>query len=214
MFITFEGGDAGGKTTQIGLLADYLIAQGVRHVVTREPGGTPLGERIRSLLLDSGPGAIEPLAEALLFAGSRAQLILEVIRPALEEGKVVLCDRFTDSTLAYQGYGLGMDLGLLREVNLLATAGLVPDLTFLFDLDPEEADRRGRSRGEGFDRISGRGREFSARVRRGYLDLAREEPGRFVVLRAGLETHVLARLIREGVSRRLQDGGAKGGYDS
>ncbi len=182
MLITFEGGDGCGKTTQIGLLAASLRERGIPVTVTREPGGTPLGERLRRLLLEPD-GAVDPWAEALLFAASRAQLVAQVIRPALADGQVVLCDRFGDSTLAYQGYGLGLDLDLLRSLNRMAAGGLVPDLTILLDLPPAEAGAR-RGGGPGGDRIAARDAAFHERVRQGYLDLARAEPERVAVFDA------------------------------
>lgn len=138
MFITFEGSDGSGKTTQIRLAAEWLREQGHEVLLTREPGGTSIGDRVRALLLEhSGESAMQPRTELLLFCASRAQLVAEVIRPWLTQGGIVLCDRYADSTLAYQGYGHGLDLPTLRTILDFATASLKPDLTIFLDLDPE-----------------------------------------------------------------------------
>lgn len=185
LFVTFEGGEGSGKSTQVARLARRLVARGIEPVVTREPGGTPLAESIRQLLLDPARGP-DALAEAFLIEAARADLVTNVISPALERGQVVLCDRYDDSTLAYQGAGRGLDATLLRSWNLAATGGLRPDLTLLFDLDPERGLARRHQAGAAnrLDRESG---EFHARVRGCYLELARAEPDRFVVLDAALE---------------------------
>jgi dTMP kinase len=183
VLITLEGGEGSGKTTQCALLAEALRRRGRSVAVTREPGGTPAGERLRALLLDPSVEPWEPVAEVLLFAASRAETVAKVIRPALQTGTVVLCDRFADSSLAYQGYGLGVDLGFIRMVNDAVTGGLVPDLTLLLDLPPEEGQARKRGRGAA-DRIEARGPAYHHAVRSGYLRLAAEEPGRFRVVDA------------------------------
>lgn len=182
-FITLEGPEGAGKTVLARRLAEAL--QGCGHTVrlTREPGGTPLGERVRALLLErsSGDLVIDARADALLFNAARAQLVAEVIRPALDAGEVVLCARFTDSTLAYQGYGAGLPIGALRAIADVATGGLRPDLTVLLDVDPEIGLRRkspgARNRFEAsFDL------EFHRRVRAGFLQLAGQEPDRWRVV--------------------------------
>jgi dTMP kinase len=179
-FITFEGVDGCGKSTQLAGLFDRLSSLGFRCIATREPGGTPLGEALRALTLD-GP-AVAPDAEVLLFAAARAQHVHEVIRPALAEGRIVLCDRFTDATVAYQGYGRGLDLARISQVNAIATGGLVPDLTLWFDLGLDEASGRLGMR-ETFDARAGNrfdveAQAFHERVRDGYRVIAESDSGR------------------------------------
>ena len=195
MFITFEGIEGSGKTTQIRMLAERLP----NAVVTKEPGGTPSADRIRAILLDP-TSHLDPVAELFLFAASRRQHVTEVIRPALERGGVVLCDRYTDATLAYQGFGRLLDLDKLRMLNDWATASLVPDLTLVFDLEEEEGLRRARSRNatstphEG--RFEAEDLRFHRRVREGYLALAVAEPGRFLVVdAAGTPEEVHSRML-------------------
>jgi dTMP kinase len=182
-FVTFEGGEGSGKTTQLERLAARLRRAGHDPVVTREPGGTPLAEAIRELLLDPErqPGA---MTEALLMVAARAEVVPRLIRPALESGRIVMCDRYGDSTLAYQGGGRGIDADLLRAMNRAATLDLVPDLTLLYDLDPEiGAARRSRAAGA-TNRLDRESLDFHRRVRARYLELASHEPERFVVLDA------------------------------
>jgi dTMP kinase len=182
-FITLEGPEGCGKTTQIQRLAEQLRAAGVPVLLTREPGGTRTGEAIRQLLQhDCSDADMDPRTETLLFCASRAQIVTQVIRPALEQGTCVLCDRFTDSTLAYQGYGRGFNLDELRAMNRFATGGLVPDLTILLDVPVEESFRRLAARSAQSDRIERAAREFHERLRNGYLELAAAEPTRFHVL--------------------------------
>lgn len=185
-FITFEGGEGCGKSTQIRLLADRLRASGKDILLAREPGGTPLAERIRSLVreeLDDPPNA---RAETLLFLASRAQLVESVLRPALASGKWVLCDRFADSTFAYQGYGRGFDLAELKRLNGFATGGLVPDRTVLLTVSPDVAARRMRMREAAThtsaDRMECAGEDFHKRLNEGFLSLATAEPDRFSVI--------------------------------
>lgn len=183
-FISFEGGEGCGKTTHIALLAERLRANGVEVVLTREPGGTPLCEAIRGLLqLDTAGESPSPEAEALLFCASRAQLVRNVIRPALERGAWVLCDRFADSTLAYQGYGRGFPLDALRALLAFATGGLTPDVTFLLEASLETRNDRLDARygtGVGADRFEREEDDFHRRVREGFEDLADAEPDRIV----------------------------------
>ena len=186
MLIAIEGPDGSGKTTQVKLLAEHLRKQGYDVLVVEEPGTTALGRSIRAILLDSPdsqPQAleIEPLAELFLYEASRAQLVREVLRPALAAGKVVIADRYALSSLAYQGYGRGLPLELVRKLNELATDGLEPDLIFLLDLPPEEglrrkAARRGREEGVRRDRLESAALDFHRRVRRGYLELIKDHP--------------------------------------
>jgi len=187
--ITFEGIDGCGKSTQMRLLGQYLTERGVGVVTTREPGGTELGRKVRSALLDGGAGSVEPLAELLLYAADRAQHVRRVILPALSLGKVVLSDRFYDATTVYQGYARGFDLELVNQLNELATGGLKPDLTLLFDLDVETGLKRTMRRGDGTsvtaagpDRLDQEPVEFHERVRKAYLDIAAREPGRFRII--------------------------------
>jgi dTMP kinase len=189
--ITFEGIDGCGKSTQMRLLERYLTEHGHDVVSTREPGGTELGKKIRSALLDGGKDSVEPLTELLLYAADRAQHTRQVIMPALAAGKVVLSDRFYDATTVYQGYARGFDLKLVNQLNELATGGLKPDLTFLFDLDVEtglkRTRRRGYQTGEAAtrpDRLDQEPVEFHERVRRAYLEIAAREPQRFRVIPA------------------------------
>lgn len=182
-FLTLEGPEGAGKTVMAGRLADALRASGVDVLLTREPGGTLLGERLRDILLARDSVHIDPLVDAVLFNAARAQLVREVIRPALEAGQVVVCARFADSTLAYQGYGAGVDMDVLHELAAIATGGLAPDRTILLDLPPEEGLRRKAPDDEtrfeaAFDL------EFHRRVRAGFLDLAQREPARFAVVNA------------------------------
>lgn len=186
MFITFEGLDFSGKTTQANLLVQRLEHQGHVVMLLREPGGTKISERIRSILLDRDHEAMEQITELLLFSASRAQLVSEVILPAIKKGKVVICDRFADSTVAYQGWGRGLNLDAVKSINRVATFGLVPDLTFLLDLPLEAIWTRMTQAGAGIDRLERSGRKFYERVREGYLQLASAEPSRFVLLDGSL----------------------------
>ena len=199
MFITFEGIEGSGKSTQQLRLAEVLRARGREVVVTKEPGGTPLADRIRAILLDSA-SVIDPIAEVLLFAASRRQHVTEKILPAIERGAVVLCDRFTDSTLAYQGFGRLIDLDRLRQLNQWATANPQPDLVLLFDLAEETGLMRARSRNAGAVQDEGRFEaedlRFHRRVREGYLSLALAAPDRFAVIDASGDVEsVTARMI-------------------
>lgn len=201
MFITLEGIEGSGKSTQLQRLAFLLPAA----IVTKEPGGTPTADRIRAILLDSGT-TLDPVAELLLFAASRRQHVVEVIRPALERGAVVMCDRFTDATLAYQGFGRLLDLDRLRTLNRWATDSLQPDLTLLFDLSEEEGLRRARSRNETAVHDEGRFEaedlRFHRRVREGYLALAAAEPARFAVIDANGSVEEVAARTAETLRAR------------
>lgn len=191
MFITFEGIDGSGKTTQAELLAEHLRGEGREVVLTREPGGTELGERIRELLLGGGP--VSPWAEAALFAAARAQLVAEVIRPALDRGADVVCDRYLDSSLAYQGIARDLGIDRVLELNLPAISGLLPDRTFLILIDPEEAARRS---GADPDRIEREGADFRARVDSAYRELAGAFPRRVIAVDGSRPAQEVATLIR------------------
>ena len=180
--ITFEGIEGSGKSTHVRLLGDHLRALGWDPLVTHEPGGTPLGEPIRRLLLDVASAPVAPLAELLLYCADRAQHVEQVIRPALEAGRPVVCDRFSDSTLAYQGYGRGLDLGVVRDLDGHARAGLIPALTFVFDCPASEGLARARRRTSAVDRIEAAPLAFHERVRQGFLTLAAQTPGRYCVI--------------------------------
>lgn len=180
MFITFEGADGCGKTTQQMLAADYLESKGYEILITREPGAKGLGEDIRKILLDY-KGPVSERCESLLFLADRAQHVDNMILPAIEKGQIVLCDRYTDSTVAYQGYGRQQNLERIKKLNDFATNLLKPDLTFVFDIDVETSMQRV---GKEKDRMESEGKEFHNRVRNGYLKLAEEEPNRIKVLDA------------------------------
>ncbi|WP_339094489.1 dTMP kinase [Deinococcus sp. VB142] len=182
LFITLEGPEGAGKTTQLARLEARLRETGRRVTVTREPGGTPLGLRVREVVLDPALD-MGPLSEFLLYSASRAQLVQDVLRPALERGDVVLCDRYFDSSLAYQGAGRGLPLALLRDLTREVTGGLTPDLTVLLDLDPALGLERAAQRGQA-DRLEQADLAFHQRVRAGFLELAQAEPQRFAVLDA------------------------------
>lgn len=187
-FVTLEGIEGSGKTTQIRLLANHLQAQGLEVVCTREPGGCPIADAIRAILLDSANSAMVPRAELLLYAAARAQHVEEVIRPALAQGKVVLCDRYTDATLAYQGYGRGLDLNLIAQLNDLASGSLTPELTLLLDFPAETGLARARARNhqsQGTDegRFEQEALDFHRRIREGYLRVAGGQ-ARFTVIDA------------------------------
>ena len=178
LFITFEGTDGCGKTTQIGLLKDYYEKQGRTVLLTREPGAKGLGMELREILLNY-KGDVSPVCESFLFLADRAQHVDMIIKPAIARGEIVLCDRHTDSTLAYQGYGRELDIEQIKMLNNIATSGLKPDLTFVFDIDIETAQKRV---GKDKDRMESAGIEFFKRVRNGYLDIAKQEPERVKVL--------------------------------
>lgn len=210
LFITFEGSEGCGKSTQIGRLAARLRDVGREVVLLREPGGTPIGEQIRDLLqYDESAGAMTPEAELLLFAASRAQLVREVIRPAMERGAVVLCDRFLDSTTVYQGVARALDRRDVAAVNAFAVGGTLPDLTLLLDLDAAEGRRRAASRKGPVDRMEQEGEEFYEAVRRGYLELAEASPGRFAVIDASGNEASVESLITAALAERF-NGGAHG----
>ena len=201
VFITFEGGDGAGKTTQAGLLGAWLEARGREVVRTREPGGTALGASLRELLLHGGD--VSPRAEALLYAADRAQHVAEVVRPALERGAVVVQDRYIDSSLAYQGAARSLDPGEVRGLSEWASGGLWPHLTVLLDVSPELAVARRSAAGGTADRLEREAVAFHRAVRGGFLELARAEPSRFLVLDAALPEGRLHAAIRDRVEPLL-----------
>ncbi|MDE3088010.1 MAG: dTMP kinase [Chloroflexota bacterium] len=202
LFITFEGPDGSGKTTQARMLAAYLQSRGMDVLLTREPGGTAISEQIRDVILSTHNLSIQHETEALLFSAARAQIVAELIRPALAAGKIVICDRYADSTLAYQGYGLGLDLDALRAITRFATGGLVPDLTFYVDV-PAEVGLARRHRGE-TNRLDQKQVEYHARVRAGYLEMAKSEPQRWVIVDGTRALDAVQEEIRGQIERKLR----------
>ena len=178
LFITFEGADGCGKTTQIKLLDEYLRCKGFKTLLTREPGAIGLGEKVREILLNYD-GEVSPVCESFLFLADRAQNVDCIIKPAIKKGVIVLCDRHTDSTIAYQGYGRGVNMEELHRLNNIATSGMKPDLTFVFDVDVETSQSRV---GKEKDRMESAGIEFFERVRQGFLEIAKQEPKRVKVI--------------------------------
>lgn len=209
MFITFEGTDGSGKSTQIARLADTLTQAGYSVLLRREPGGTAIGEQIRAVISDLKNTDMVKRTEILLFQASRAQLVEQIIRPHLAQGDLVLCDRYADSTLAYQGYGYQLFAPeTLAPIIQFATGGLKPDLTLLFDLDVEEGLRR-RAKGGEWNRLDALDLEFYQRVRAGYLSMAGAEPERWVTIDAGSPAEEVEMAVRQVVLDRLQQAGLK-----
>jgi len=211
MFITFEGIEGSGKSTQIALLANHLTARGVRHVLTREPGGTSIGDQVRKILLDPANSSLDPAAELLLYAAGRAQHLREIILPALADGTNVLCDRFSDATLAYQGYGRGLDTEMVRSLDRIVTSGMRPDLTLLFDIEAASgiARARGRNNRRGLEaeaRFENEELAFHERVRQGYLTLVAQEPDRIRVVDASSSPEAIQGQVRKIVDERLRIG--------
>ena len=206
LFITFEGGEGSGKSIQAKILYKKLSEKGIPAVLTQEPGGTPLGKEIAGKLKWSENKDISPMTELLLFNASRAQLIAEVIAPALKQGKVVICDRFYDSTTAYQGYGRGLDLEIVRTVNQTAAQGIKPDITFFLKLPPEHGFSR-KNRGD-YDRFEKETTHFHQRVLDGYLKLAAQEPERWLVIDATKSKDEIAEIIWQRLLKLLARRGA------
>ena len=202
MFITLEGPEGSGKTSQLPRLADFLRQKGFDLITTREPGGTSIGDQIRKVLFDLDNKGMNPRSEILLFQASRAQLVDQVIRPALKSGKVVLCDRYADSTLAYQGYGHGVDMNTLREIVSFATGGLKPDLTIFLDISVEVGLKR-RNKGGDWNRLDDYDKDFHQRVYSGYQRLIAEEPQRWVRVNAAQEPDLVAKDLQSVVLGRL-----------
>ena len=197
LFITFEGGDGCGKTTQIKLLDEYLRNKGYKTMLTREPGSIGLGEKVREILLNYD-GEVSPVCESFLFLADRAQNVDCIIRPALEEGTIVICDRHTDSSVAYQGYGRGLDIDRINMLNNIATSGLKPDLTIVLDVDVETSQSRV---GSEKDRMESAGIEFFERVRQGFLEIAKQEPDRVKVVDSKQSIEDIHKQILELVAR-------------
>jgi len=204
MFITLEGPEGSGKTSQMPALAEYLRNAGYIVVSTREPGGTAVGDQIREVLMNLKNVEIVPRTETLLFLAARAQHVEGLIRPALENGKVVLCDRFSDSTLAYQGYGHQTNLDTLRALLDFSTGGLKPDLTLLLDVPVHSGLERKRDNSAEWNRLDAYAEAFHQRVRQGYKDLAESEPDRWVTIDATQDKETVQKEMRKAVIKRLQ----------
>jgi dTMP kinase len=203
MFIAFEGGDSAGKSTQAARLAEALGAEGHTVIRTREPGGTEIGEKLRSLVLEHGHGHIDARTEALIFAAARAAHVHQVILPALERGDVVICDRYIDSSVAYQGVGRGLGADSVLEINLWAVEGLRPDLTVLLDVDHVEGRGRRTSAAEPEDRMESEPDSFHEQIRAAFREQASSNPEQYLVLNASEPVEVLAKIILESVRERL-----------
>jgi dTMP kinase len=207
LFITFEGPEGCGKTTQMRLLATHLRQQGRDVLTTREPGGTRIGDRVRAILLDPEHTEMQPPTEFLLFSAARAQHVAEVIRPHLAKGGLVLCDRYADSSLAYQGYGHRQDLAVLRTITGFATGDLAPDLTFYLDVPVSLGLRRkAGGRGDAWNRMEQKEVAYHERVRAGYLAMASGEPDRWVVIDASGKVNAVQAAIRERIRRATEEG--------
>ncbi len=203
MFITLEGPEGSGKSMQICGLAEFLRQQGRRVLATREPGGTFIGDQIRDVIMRMDNTMMSPRAEILLFCAARAQIVEEVIRPSLEKGLVVISDRYADSTLAYQGYGHGLDISSLKQILRFATGGLTPDLTLLLDVDVEEGLNRRRIGGGEWNRLDAQQLAFHQRVRQGYLKMAAEEPARWRIINAGQKPEQVQEDLRAVLTQSL-----------
>ena len=204
MFITFEGPEGSGKSSQVALLAAFLREQGFVVRVTREPGGTAIGDQIRDCLHDVNNREMTAVTEVLLYSASRAQLVREVIRPALANGQIVLCDRYADSTIAYQGYGRGLSLADLADLTRIATGGLKPDLTILLDIDVERGLARRVAGGEEMNRLDLETVAFHRRVRDGYFRLAEQEPARWCIVDADRSVDVVQAELQALLLDRLR----------
>lgn len=200
LFITFEGTDGCGKSTQLNLCAKYLQEKGLQTISTREPGSAGLGMKLRELLLHYD-GEVDSTCEAFLFLADRAQHIAKIVKPAVESGKIVLCDRHTDSTAAYQGYGRGENLEQIHKLNKIATHGIKPDLTFVFDVSPETAAQR---IGPQKDRMESAGKDFTERVRTGYLEIAKQEPERIKVIDANNSIDDVFEQVRKFIDEKCK----------
>ena len=201
--ITFEGIDGSGKSTQIQMLEHEFNKLGVEYKTFREPGGTELSEKIRTILLDKENIELISTAESLLFAAARAQLTAEQIKPAIEKGEFVICDRFTDSTIAYQGYGRGLDIKQLEEINYIATAGLTPDITFILDISPEAAAVRMEA--EASDRMEEMGVDFFRRIRGGYRQIKDKNPNRYRLINGERSPENVFKEIKEIIMKQFEE---------
>lgn len=204
MFITLEGPEGSGKTSQVAPLAEFLSQLGHDVLTLREPGGSDIGEQIRAVIMAMKNTAMHPRTEILLFLASRAQFVEEIVQPALRAGKWVLCDRYADSTLAYQGYGHQIDLDILRRLLKFATGGLTPDLTLLLDVEIQAGLTRKRHAGGEWNRLDAYPSDFHQRVRQGYLELAQQDPHRWVVIDAGQPVEMVQSAMRQAVLARVQ----------
>lgn len=204
MFITLEGPDGSGKSMQVPALSDFIRRQGYEVLTTREPGGTFIGDQIREVIMRMDNKSMNPRTEILLFCAARAQIVAEVIRPQLEKGVVVISDRYADSTLAYQGYGHGIELAVLRQILSFATGGLTPDLTLLMDVDVEKGLARRLSGGGEWNRLDDYELAFHRRVRNGYFELARAEPERWVLIDAEQSPQQVQEDLQQAVLARLR----------
>ena len=212
LFIIFEGPEGSGKSTQLKLLEEWLSGRGHDVLATREPGGTSISEAVRSILLNPANTAMRPVTEILLFSAARAQIVAQVIRPHMERGGIVLCDRYADSTLAYQGYGRGLDLDTLRAITAFATGGLVPHLTVYLDIAIEDGLRRKSA--QEWNRLEDQTLTFHRRVRQGYLEMAAAEPERWLVLDAAQPIAGVQSAIRERLALLVAGEGAERSDDS
>jgi len=203
LFITFEGPDGSGKTTQVKRLSERLHERGCNVLAVREPGGTAISEQIRDVLHSLDNREMQPRTEILLYCAARAQLVGQIIRPHLESGGIALCDRYADSTLAYQGYGRGLDLPTLRMILDFATGGLVPDLTFYLDIDVEAGLKRKKTGGEEWNRMDDLAVDFHRHVRAGYLEMIAQEPARWVVVDATKNAATMGDELWKHVEQRL-----------
>lgn len=203
MFITLEGPEGSGKTSQMASLSEFLRQMGHSVLCLREPGSSSIGEQIRGVIMAMNNTAMHPRTEILLFLASRAQFVEEVVRPALDAGQWVLCDRYADSTLAYQGYGHQVDLQILRSLLTFATGGLTPDLTLLLDIETNAGLKRKRSAGGEWNRLDAYPPEFHQRVRQGYLELARTEPQRWAVIDASQPLEMVQSAMRQAILARV-----------
>ncbi|MBI4314775.1 MAG: dTMP kinase [Chloroflexi bacterium] len=205
IFITFEGPEGSGKSTQCRLLAEHLQSLGRPVWLTREPGGTEISQQVRHILMDLKNKSMYPATEFLLFSAARAQLVREVIRPHLDKGEIVICDRYRDSSLAYQGYGHGLPLDTIRAVSAFATDALAPDLTLLLDIDPERGIQRKQAHNAEWNRMDDYALAYHRRVRQGFLALAAAEPGRWRVLNADKPAEELQEEVRAVVMEAVRD---------
>ena len=206
MFITFEGPEGSGKTSVIKNVCDYLTKRGYEIILTREPGGTPIAEEIRNVILDKKNTNLDARAEALLYAASRRQHLVEKVWPALKEGKIVLCDRFLDSSLAYQGGARGIGVEEILNVNLFATEGFYPDLTFLLDIEPSLGLKRiALNKNREVNRLDLEKIEFHNKVRQTFLDLAKKYEDRYVIIDASKPLTEVNKSVEEAIARRLKE---------